>query len=93
MPPTNTIDGRGVIKVISVVWQFDDDVVIRNSTVLGRAIVDVEGGGRFHALVYMPFVPLGQLGNPVAVIWERSSGRFAAIQVHPEPESHGKRRG
>jgi hypothetical protein len=75
------LDGAEVIKVDLVDWHQDDDLPIRQSTVLGRAIVDVAGGGRFHGLVLLPFVPFGELARPIVVVWERGTGRFAAIPI------------
>jgi hypothetical protein len=89
------IDGAQVVTVEYVDWRDDDDPPIRQSTVIGRAIVKVAGGEAYHGLTCLPFVPFGELGRPVAVVIEPSTGRFAAIplpRVKVEPESHGTRR-
>jgi hypothetical protein len=87
------LDGIEVIKVEAVDWHPEDDLPIRQSTVLGRAVVDVAGGGRFHGLLLLPFVPFGELARPIVVVWERSTGRFAAIPIdRTRIDSHGARR-
>lgn len=77
----NVVEGKRVTVVQRQVWRPDDDRIIRGASIQGRAIVDLEGGGRSHGLVLVPLVPLGQLAPLVAVVFERSTGRFVAVDV------------
>lgn len=80
----NIVEGKRVTVVQRQVWLPDDDRIIRGASVQGRAIVDLEGGGRSHGLVLVPLVPLGTLAPLVAVVFERSTGRFVAVDVPRE---------
>ncbi|MGN6111205.1 MAG: hypothetical protein ACTHU0_39265 [Kofleriaceae bacterium] len=86
------LDGQHVTRVQRVIWQPDDDRRIRSATIIGRGLVDVAGGGRFHGLVIMPQLspgtPLVDLTHASAsvVVWERSSSRFVAVPLNTEAE-------
>lgn len=79
------LDGQQVTRVERVIWQPDDDRRIRSATIIGRGLVDVAGGGRFHGLVIMPLVDLTHASASV-VVWERSSSRFVAVPLHTEEQ-------
>jgi hypothetical protein len=81
MPPADTLNGHTILRVEEIQWQHDDDVILRQSTVMGRALVETNGGGRFWGLVCLPFVPFGEVGRCVVAVLEPSTGRFAAIPM------------
>lgn len=88
------VDGKLVTKVQRVVWQHDDDTSILNSAeVIGRSIVDLDGGGRSFGLVVVcaaerflaasPYNTTTRRPRHHTVIWERTTGRFVAIPMEP----------
>ena len=85
MPPAETLNGFPIVRIEQIVWQHDDDAIIRQAHVIGRALVETEGGGRFWGLVLLPFVSFGELANIVVVVLEPSTGRFAAFPM-PRPK-------
>lgn len=81
MPPADTINGRPIVRVERLTWQHDDDVIIRQAHVIGRALVETDGGGRFWGLVLLPFVSFGDVAREVVAVLDPASGRFAAIPL------------
>ncbi len=75
------VNGAAVIRVERVDWRPGDDVhEMHMSRVIGRATVDVEGGGRFNGLVLSVWP--NHLRR-VVVVWEKTTDRFACIPVLP----------
>jgi hypothetical protein len=86
------IDGKKVLRVRRVTWQPNDDTLIRNATIIGRGVVDVADGGRFHGLVIVPHMPSQRVLQQQTewltrhvVVWERSTSRFVAPAVEVLP--------
>ncbi len=81
------LDGKLVTRVARVAWQPDDEREVRDTTIIGRGVVDTEGGGRSHALIISHRHTSGHreadggIHRKLAVVWERSTSRFVCFAL------------
>jgi hypothetical protein len=82
---TATGDTVRVLRALSLPWALGDAAdVLDGAVIIGRARVELEGGGLLHALVVEvdPYKP-----TRVAVFWDRYTNRFLACSVTEEERS------
>lgn len=74
--------------IAEVAWYLDDESLLQNAKVIGRAEVNFVGGGRVDALV----VERATVDHifKMAVFWERTSRRFVAIEIERYTFSHAR---
>jgi len=84
----NTLDDKAIANIQRVPWLPSDDPDMRDARIVGRAIVDTVGGGRFHALVVaasrFDTASREMRVRLFAVVWERSTSRFVALPMWRE---------
>lgn len=82
----STVDGKLVTLVERVTWQPDDDKEVRFTSVVGRAVIYTDGGGRLDALLVAKVNPRDPDGPTIvrAVAWERTTRRFVAFPLTHE---------
>lgn len=74
------------LRASVVPWHDHDDPRIRDASIVGRALVELEGGGVLHALI----VDDGEHFH--AVFWDRERNAFMTIGLDNANDGHGARR-
>lgn len=77
---TITIDGKTVTRAARTTWHPDDDPRARQTVVIGRAVVEIDGRDKIDALLLASANPR-DLGARFVAFFEPWSSRFVLVEM------------